>query len=156
MNYSSGKDLCRIYHTPRTAMGISDPVAVLITPVNAYLVCNLFVANSKNVENYFSKAIAETEVLIELQKDPRKASSSPVVLSKYMFEPSPRATSSLASASPGTPLVSPPIETKATLDASGWVFKIESVTASNQLTKVGFESSEDRLKGGASSIGAPV
>jgi hypothetical protein len=57
-------------------------------------------AKSKSVENYFSKAIAETEEAIEAQKEPLKVNSSPLSFSKYIAEPSPSATSDLASTNP--------------------------------------------------------
>jgi hypothetical protein len=57
-------------------------------------------AESKTVENYFSKVIAETEEAIEAQKEPLKVNSSPVSFRMYIAEPSPRATSDLASANP--------------------------------------------------------
>jgi hypothetical protein len=57
-------------------------------------------AESKTVENYFSKVIAETEEAIEAQKEPLKENSSPVSFRMNIAEPSPRATSDLASANP--------------------------------------------------------
>ena len=87
-------------HRSHTARGKSDQLENLQAPVNAGQKIQSKTTENKTVENYFSKAIAETEEAIEAQKEPLKANSSPVFFSKYIAEPSPRATSDLASAKP--------------------------------------------------------
>ncbi len=97
---NSGISFLPLDHRPHTAREKSNQQVNFQALVNVGQINQSKTADTETVENYFSKAIAETEEAIEAQKEPLKVNSSPLSFSKYIADPSPRATSDIASAIP--------------------------------------------------------